>query len=402
MASTVAQPFSAAPRGCCEPPSTSGAGVAASLRLRRGLGALSRTRAPVAGPLSGLGHRHSAGRGLSSCPRAVYGQSWQFTDSWAEEDWEHSLQQLASVPADALKSPAPEPRAPRDTARTPPSPAGKPGIRAVDLSRPPSDSSTLLDQANGFRQPPRGAPSADNRDPACDSPPSDRPPPNPGARSAAPCSVRASSEREPHAGRSQGPGDGSDREPSSNGVEAWSSGSPRFNVHQATQNRRGRAGVYGDLKEVFVILFGVGQSGHEGIYSLRAVNREDGLPQDTIIAFEDQLDAERYACQLEGTFQSFSHVPHVCSIPPEELLNFCMDSGYNCRMEPVGSSLLPPDFNIGTTDWERSLRLRNGEFSVLEQEPDLNRFSFHDVDDLGNGLTELDRIKLQLERLMDV
>ena len=38
-------------------------------------------------------------------------------------------------------------------------------------------------------------------------------------------------------------------------------------------------------------------------------------------------------------------------------------------MEPRGSLLIPPDFNVGLTDWERSKRLRKGVFDVLELEP---------------------------------
>ena len=45
--------------------------------------------------------------------------------------------------------------------------------------------------------------------------------------------------------------------------------------------------------QVFVILFGVGTSETEGIYSLRALSGDDGLPQDTIIAFECEDDAMR-------------------------------------------------------------------------------------------------------------
>ena len=45
--------------------------------------------------------------------------------------------------------------------------------------------------------------------------------------------------------------------------------------------------------QVFVILFGVGTSETEGIYSLRALSGDDGLPQDTIIAFECEDDAVR-------------------------------------------------------------------------------------------------------------
>ena len=52
------------------------------------------------------------------------------------------------------------------------------------------------------------------------------------------------------------------------------------------------------------------------------------------------------------------HVPKVCPIESKELLDFCADSGYNCRLEPSGSLLMPPEYNVGMTDWERSLRLR--------------------------------------------
>jgi hypothetical protein len=35
-----------------------------------------------------------------------------------------------------------------------------------------------------------------------------------------------------------------------------------------------------------------------------------------------------------------------------------------------GSLLLPPELNVEMTDWERSLRLREGQFAVLEAEPE--------------------------------
>ena len=38
-------------------------------------------------------------------------------------------------------------------------------------------------------------------------------------------------------------------------------------------------------------------------------------------------------------------------------------------MEPRGSLLIPPDFNVGLTDWERARNLRSGNFDVLEMEP---------------------------------
>lgn len=52
------------------------------------------------------------------------------------------------------------------------------------------------------------------------------------------------------------------------------------------------------------------------------------------------------------------HTPSVCPIEPAELLDFCTDSGYSYRVEAQGSLLIPPDYYVGMTDWERSLRLR--------------------------------------------
>ena len=50
--------------------------------------------------------------------------------------------------------------------------------------------------------------------------------------------------------------------------------------------------------------------------------------------------------------------PSVCGIPPREMLPFCLDHGYQCRLEPSGSLLIPPDYNVRDTDWERARRLR--------------------------------------------
>jgi hypothetical protein len=55
----------------------------------------------------------------------------------------------------------------------------------------------------------------------------------------------------------------------------------------------GNRGLWQHLGEVYVLLFGVGQKDTEGIYSLRAVS-DDGLPTETIIAFENMEDAVRW------------------------------------------------------------------------------------------------------------
>lgn len=125
--------------------------------------------------------------------------------------------------------------------------------------------------------------------------------------------------------------------------------------------------LWNRVSQVYVILFGVGKSETEGIYSLRAVTGNEGLPVDTIIAFESQEDAQRYAGLLEAAM--LCHIPEVSPIESKDLLDFCADSGYNCRLEPAGTLLIPPEYNVGMTDWERSLRLREGIFNVLPEDP---------------------------------
>eukprot|EP00210_Caulerpa_lentillifera_P006807 g6506.t1 len=128
-----------------------------------------------------------------------------------------------------------------------------------------------------------------------------------------------------------------------------------------------------EVDEVYVLLFGVGETSTEGIYSLRSYCSESGLHKETIICFESFEDAARFSGLLEATMP---HLSTVHTIKPSELIQFCNDSGYACRLELEGSILTPPEFNVGVTDWERSMKLRQGHYEVLDTEPELG---------IGNG-----------------
>lgn len=99
---------------------------------------------------------------------------------------------------------------------------------------------------------------------------------------------------------------------------------------------------------------------------MRAAKDEDALPQDTVVAFIDEDDALRYSTQLEATMD---HSPTVFPIDWSELVNFCYGAGYKCRTEARGTLLMPPDHNVGLTDWEKALHLRQGRFQVLDSDP---------------------------------
>lgn len=124
---------------------------------------------------------------------------------------------------------------------------------------------------------------------------------------------------------------------------------------------------FNDLEEVYVLLFGVGEASTEGIYSLRSYCAESALHKETIVCFKTVEDAIRFSGLLEATMP---HLSTVHTIQPSELVQFCKDSGYACRLELEGTTLTPPEFNVGVTDWERSMKLRQGHYEVLDVEPD--------------------------------
>ena len=166
-------------------------------------------------------------------------------------------------------------------------------------------------------------------------------------------------------------------------------------------------------RTVYVILFGVGGAmGTEGIYALRAVvsdeeqqqqqqqqnatsssssspalpslDAEAPLPHDTIVAFEAEDDALRYASQLEAAGMD-KHAPSVSAIDSAELLDFCSDAGYDARLEARNTSLLPPECSVGLTDWERSARLRKGAWSVLPSDPEFSTSSSNESSTHSSG-----------------
>jgi hypothetical protein len=93
---------------------------------------------------------------------------------------------------------------------------------------------------------------------------------------------------------------------------------------------------------VYVLIYNSG-SDHEGIHSLK-LNGED-----TILLFEDEDDAVRFATLLEA--QDFP-VPTVERIDPEEMRWFCQENGFHCQVVPQGALMIPPPANLTETDWQ--------------------------------------------------
>ena len=104
--------------------------------------------------------------------------------------------------------------------------------------------------------------------------------------------------------------------------------------------------------DIFVLLYNSGTD-KEGIHSIE-------LKEKTIVLmFEDKDDALRYCGLLEA--QDFP-VPTVEMIEIEEIKDFCIKLGYECRLvkknfipKTAEDRLLisPPQKNLEVNDWER-------------------------------------------------
>lgn len=151
--------------------------------------------------------------------------------------------------------------------------------------------------------------------------------------------------------------------------QRMSSSSTTAAAAAAARRRRDVGKQPSDTSQCYVILFGMGSEETEGIYTLRTVDcGNDGEPVnvDTVVAFENEIDAQRFATLLEA---SLRHQPAVYSTSWSDITEWCSENNARCRMESSGSLLIPPESNVSVTDWERALALQRGEFSVLEEEP---------------------------------
>jgi len=148
--------------------------------------------------------------------------------------------------------------------------------------------------------------------------------------------------------------------------------------------------VYKNAPCVYVLLFGVGTT-QEGVYSLQRRTNE-GLPEDTVLAFATKADADCYAALLQA---EMGRVAHAEALIPEDLEEFCQGAGFQCRV--VGQSAVtlglftPPKYTVEMTDWERASRLRKGLWSVLGDEAENAEFPgpFPGASCLGSGAAGL-------------
>jgi len=128
---------------------------------------------------------------------------------------------------------------------------------------------------------------------------------------------------------------------------------------------------------VYILLFNAGTDG-EGIHTVQLGDR------NTILMFEDQDDALRYAGLLEA--QDFPEAK-VEAIDSEEVEQFCRQADYSWKMIETGQLEIPPEKNVAELDWEKA---EKPDAASAESESETE----------GMANDELERIRRQLEGLL--
>lgn len=127
--------------------------------------------------------------------------------------------------------------------------------------------------------------------------------------------------------------------------------------------------------QVYVLLFNAGTD-NEGIHSLQANGR------NTVLMFEDEDDATRFGLMLEA--QDFP-TPDVEVFEQSEIAEFCEEAGFDLKLIPAGSLMMPPDNTVESTDWNV-----DGNYDAeVPPTADESRLSNEELDDIRQRLEKL-------------
>lgn len=127
--------------------------------------------------------------------------------------------------------------------------------------------------------------------------------------------------------------------------------------------------------QVYVLLFNAGTD-NEGIHSLQANGR------NTVLMFEDEDDATRFGLMLEA--QDFP-TPDIEAFEQADIEEFCEEAGFDLRLIPAGSLMVPPENKVEATDW-------HPEGDYEEDAPptaDESRLSNEELNDIRQRLEKL-------------
>ncbi|NEQ43717.1 MAG: DUF3110 domain-containing protein [Leptolyngbya sp. SIOISBB] len=127
--------------------------------------------------------------------------------------------------------------------------------------------------------------------------------------------------------------------------------------------------------QVYVLLFNAGTD-NEGIHSLQANGR------NTVLMFEDEDDATRFGLMLEA--QDFP-TPDVEAFEQGEIEEFCEEAGFDLKLIPAGSLMMPPENTVESTDWD----IDGNYGEEVPPTADESRLSNEELDDIRQRLEKL-------------
>ncbi|MDY7021666.1 MAG: DUF3110 domain-containing protein [Cyanobacteriota bacterium] len=125
---------------------------------------------------------------------------------------------------------------------------------------------------------------------------------------------------------------------------------------------------------VYVLLFNAGTD-NEGIHTIQMGDR------NTVLMFEDEEDATRFAVLLEA--QDFP-TPSVEGLEDEEIKEFCRGVDYDWQLVQAGELAVPPEKNVEQTDWQAE-----GKPSVKPDSEEDTEYSSAELDDIRRRLEGL-------------
>ena len=118
-------------------------------------------------------------------------------------------------------------------------------------------------------------------------------------------------------------------------------------------------------ESLYILVFKYGSDDKDGLYSIEERSKDD-IPVNSILAFSSHDDATRYGALLHS---SMGQIPSVEMVQSIELRYTCDMGGYKCKVVPHGGDILPPKKTVDVLDCERVNALRNGQWSVLLDDP---------------------------------
>ena len=125
------------------------------------------------------------------------------------------------------------------------------------------------------------------------------------------------------------------------------------------------------VRFLWVIAFSSSVDDTEGVYSLSIKGK------NILLAFEEELDAKRYAMCLQ--LQDFPS-PSLTKLPTNEIVEFCEEAGVKLGFVPSGAAMAPPEESV-VEDMGKWKNDKEEEGTLSDEDLRIMRKKFEDLID---------------------